>query len=199
MSEPPPPPGPPPPGGPPRRSKAPLVIALVVVAVVVVVGAVLLAQGGDERSDEEQAYVDALAEWSEAQQAERLGFDEEESRCFAEAIVDAVGVGALQEAATPEEIRASPEDDPLDAVEVDRSQAEAIYDDTDGCIEYREVFLNAARRQGELSDAQLECLDEALTDDLVRNYLVATFDEEEEALQDAEQAFDEAAASCENA
>lgn len=189
-----------PPGGAPRRSKAPLVIALVVVAVIVVgAGAVLLARGGDGRSEEEQAYVDALADWTESQQAEDLDFDGEESRCFAEAIVDAVGVGALQDVATPEEIRANTEDDPLDAVEVDRSQAEAIYDDTDGCIEYREVFLNAARRQGELSDAQLECLDEALTDELVRNYLVATFDEEEEALQDAEQALDEAAAPCEDA
>lgn len=178
-----------------------MVVALVVVAVVVVGGgAVLLTRGGDERSEEEQAYVDALAAYSDSQDAEGVTFDAEESRCFAEALVDAVGVDRLRELATPEEIRPAGDEDegPLDDLEVDRSQAEAIYDDSDGCVDYRRMFLDIPRESG-ASDAQLDCLDSDVTDDEVRSYLVATFDEDLEAIEEHEAAFEATVAACEDA
>jgi hypothetical protein len=170
------------------------VLALVVVGG----GAALLLLGGDERSEDEQAYVDAIAAYTESQQSEELSFDAEQSRCFAEAIVDAVGVDSLRDVATPEEIRTSEEEDPLDAMEVSRGQAEAVYDDANGCVDFRQVFLDSARQNG-VTDSQLECLEGALSEDLVREYLVATFDEDEQDLEAADQALGEAAAPCEDA
>lgn len=174
-------------------------IVLAVLAVVVVGGGiVVVTQGGDGRTDEEQAYVDALAGYTEAQQAEDLDFGAEESLCFATAIVDTVGVDRLQEVATPEEFETGGEDPPLDAVQIDRRQAEAIYDDSSGCIDYRQILLNNASLEP-LPEAQIECLDRILTEDLARNFHVAQLAGDFEAMEEAQQALSEAAAPCENA
>jgi hypothetical protein len=175
-----------------------MIVFVVIVVVVVGGGIVVLTRGGDERTEEEQAYIDAVAAVTEAQQAEDLDFSAEESRCFAEAIVDAVGVDRLQEVATPEEIRTGGEGGPLDAIDLDRRQAEAIYDDSSGCIDYRQILLNNARQEA-LPDAQIECLDRILTEDLARNFLVAQLVGDAEAMEEPGQALADAAAPCENA
>jgi len=173
-------------------------IVLAVLAVVVVGGGivVLTQGGGDGRTEEEQAYVDALAGYTEAQQAEDLDFGAEESRCFAAAIVDAVGVDRLQEVATPEEFETGGEEPPLDAVQIDRRQAEAIYDDSSGCIDYRQILLNNASLEP-LPEAQIECLDRILTEDLARNFHVAQLAGDFEAMEEARQALADASAPCE--
>lgn len=181
-------------GRPPRRSTIPLMIVLAVLAAVVVGGGIVaLTRDGDKRTEEEQAYIDALADFTEAQQADDLDFSAEESRCFAEAIVDAVGVDGLQAVASPAEIRTGSE-----AIQVDRRQAEAIYDDSSDCIDYRQILLNNARQEA-MPAAQIECLDRILTEDLARNFLVAQLAGDAEAMEEPGRALAEAAAPCDNA
>lgn len=205
---PPQPPGAPPPGwgpggpagGPPRRPKTRLIVALAVIAVLVVgVGVVLLARGGDGRSEEEQAYVDAVAD-SGAEESEELGFSAEETRCYAGAIVDAIGVDRLREHATPEEIRERGGEGSFDALELDRGQAETLYDSASDCIDFRRVLVDSARAEG-MSEAQADCFEEALTEDLVRDFMLATFAEgaESDEATEAVERIEEAAAPCENA
>jgi hypothetical protein len=165
---------------------------------VVGVGVVLLARGGDGRSEEEQAYVDAVAD-SGAEESEELGFSAEETRCYAGAIVDAVGVDRLREHATPEEIRERGGEGSFDAFELDRGQAETLYDSASDCIDFRQLLVDLSRAEG-LSGAQADCFEEALTEDLVGDFMLAVFaegDESDEAAA-AVRAIEEAAAPCEN-
>lgn len=205
---PPPPPGAPPPGwgpdgpagGRPRRPRTRLIVALAVIAVLVVgVGVVALARGGDGRSEEEQAYVDAVAD-SGAEESEELDFSAEETRCYAGAIVDAVGVDRLREHATPEEIRERGGEGSFDAFELDRGQAETLYDRASDCIDFRQVLVNALGAEG-LSGAQADCFEEALTEDLARDVMLAVFAEgaESDEATEAVERVEEAAAPCENA
>ncbi|HEY8525726.1 MAG TPA: hypothetical protein VIL48_12210 [Acidimicrobiales bacterium] len=194
----------PPSGGPPRKNKTvPLIIGLVVL-VVIVVGAVVLLTGGDDgRSEEEQAYVDAITDYILASQDESEGFtfEPEQAECFAGAAVDAIGMETLQEVATPEEIRASAGEaaEPLDPIDLNREQAEQVYDNTNGCVGYRELVVQSARTRGNLSDSQVACLEDVLTEDLVRDFMVANMLEDDEATNQAGEAMSAAAAPCEDA
>lgn len=66
--------------------------------------------GGDE---ERRAYVDAIA-LSAGQDDSTLPLDDDSATCFGEAYVDVLGVDALREKVTPEEIRAEPDKDHSD-------------------------------------------------------------------------------------
>jgi hypothetical protein len=173
---------------------------LAVIAVLVVgVGVVLLARGGDGRSEEEEAYLDAIVD-AGAQESQELDFSAEESRCYAGAFVDGVGLDELREHATPEEIRAGGGEGSLGAVEIDRGEAETLYDSASDCIDFRQLLVDLARAEG-LSDAQADCFGEALTEDLIRDFMLATFAEghESDEATEATRAIEEATVPCENA
>jgi hypothetical protein len=192
--------GVPPYGGPPRRNNTALIVIVAVIAVVLVGGGVfLLTQGGDERSEEEQAYVDAITDGVLASQEESdAGFEltEDQARCYSEGIVDTVGIERLRDAATPEEIRNADEEDPLESVDLDLQQAGDFYGRTDGCIDWRNVFMQSIEAGGGLSDEQIDCVGRTLPDDVLRDLLVAQFAEDEDAEEEAGDAADEATESC---
>lgn len=213
MSQPPPqhPPGTPPAGGmppegwgptgpagrPPRRRDTPLVVALIVSAVALVGGGILLVTlgGGDDGpSDDEQAYIDALAEMDTAGQQSST---DEQSRCMAEVVVDVIGVDRLREAATPEEIRENASGEGISAlgIRLDEDQATAVYDRGSECIDYRQLVLDSLRQRN-YTDQQVECVDQYLTEDLLRDSVVAGIMEDAQAAQEASAAIDEATAPC---
>lgn len=185
-----------PPAGPPGRSKAPLIIVLAVVAVVLVGGGVYLLTQGEERSEEEEQYIDAItasAEANEDQDSEEA-LSEEENRCLAIAAVDTVGLERIREVGTPEEIR-NTDGDPLESIELNLEQAGAFYDEADGCVDFRQVLLNDLESSG-LTSEQIECVDQNLGDDLLRDLLVAQFADDTDASSEAGQAVEEATSSC---
>lgn len=183
-------------GGPPRRSKAPLVIVLVVIAALAVGGGVFLLTQGEDRSDEEQAYIDALTVAAEANEDEEFPLSEEENRCLAAAAVDTVGVDRLRDIGSPDEIREDAGDgDPLEDVDLDLDQAGTYFDNASDCIDFREVFVEGLER-GQLTEDQIDCVNENISDDVLRQLLVAEFAEDEDAAAEADEAANEATEEC---
>jgi hypothetical protein len=161
------------------------------------VGAVLLLQEDDERDSETaegQEYVDALVESAEV---EDNPFTGDQLRCVSAALVDAVGIEGLQDAASPDEIRENPEGRLSDfGISFDEEQANQIFDQSTDCgVDFREV-LRASMSDSGLSDEDIACVDEAISEDALRQFMVAAFTEDADALSEAESQFEEAAESC---
>lgn len=149
--------------------------ALGVVLVLVVVGAV----GGGiflTRSDAEdardadprrQAYVDALA--ASATPGDFPGANEITFHCIAGGIVDVIGVDRLTAAATPDDIRNSPDYwDLLPALT--EAEASGIVDGLYACWDVRTGMQEAAAEGGD--DATAACLMSRLSDDQLKSLLV---------------------------
>lgn len=145
--------------------------------------------GGDDASgsgddDLRGRYVDAIAGAEEKQSGPVSG---EEARCFAEATVDAIGVADLSEALTPEEIEEAGVFDPASAgVEVTDEEASTFYDGLSGCIDVRQMFLDSIAATGEMGPDQLDCIDRAVDDDLLQEFIVSTLMAGDEGAVDAE-------------
>lgn len=185
-------------GGPPRRSNAPLIVVLVVVAVALVgAGALLVTQsGGDDEgsSDEEQAYIDAFVEMDAPSQS---NYSQEQTRCLAEIVVDTVGVDRLQEAGTPDEIRENAGGGGISdlGIRLDEDQAGAVYERAGDCIDFRALVMDTLRQRG-YTEAQIDCVDQYLPDDLLRDSVIAGIMEDEQAELEASRAIDEVTAPC---
>jgi hypothetical protein len=148
---------------------------------------ILAACGGDDddsgNGGDRQEYVDALI--AAANQEDDAALSAEEDACFAEAIVDAVGVDNLAAAVTPDEIRDRATTAVGDlGVEIDQAAGEAFYAGVSACVDLRALVIQAVVGTDEISDAATQCFDERLTDDLVREFMVSGFSQGDEALQE---------------
>lgn len=188
--QPPQPPGPPgPPGGqwgqPAPKGTNPLIFVIIgVVAVVVVgIGAVVLLSGGDDQRDE---YVDALtAGYTAGLESEEdplfSDLTEDNMRCMAGVMVDAIGVDQLSEEYTPDELREEYETNPdfeLDVTGDDptREQAEQFVDGTDRCWSFfdklRGQVQDTLSSNPNATPEVMSCVDQALDDEFLRGALV---------------------------
>lgn len=115
-------------------------------------------------------YVEALA----ASNEEGGDLSDEDARCIAEAAVDAIGVDNLRDAVTPEEIRDDPGFNPADAgIDLGEAEAGQFYDGVSACIDVRQLFLDSLREDQQLPPDVVDCIDEAVDDELLRDILVA--------------------------
>ena len=147
-----------------RRTTAGLVAAALVV-----LGACGGDDGGDAGRDD---YVDALV----ATMDPESDFPPEEDRpCVAGAMVDAVGVESLSEAVSPDEIAEAGTDfDPQEAgFDIGEAEAQAYYDGLGECMDVRARFVESLSEDMGMSGEDVECLDQALSDEMVRDLFVA--------------------------
>jgi len=117
-----------------------------------------------------QAYIDAIVD--SAGTDESTGFDTEAVECLATAFVDAAGTDALSAAATPEELAetdASPAELGIDFPE---GAGEVFYDHLSSCVDVRTLLVESLAGPDE---AVQDCMDEALDDEMVRDYFVGVF------------------------
>lgn len=161
------------------------------------VAAILLLQEDDERDSETaegEDYVDAIVEGAEV---EDNPFTRDELRCLSAALVDAVGIEALQDAVSPDEIRQNPDRSMTEhGISLDEEQANQIIDQSTECgLDFREL-MRAFMSESGLSDADIACVDEAISDEAVRQLMVGAFTEDEDTLSEAERQFEEAGESC---
>lgn len=161
------------------------------------VAAILLLQEDNQRDSETaegQDYVDALVATAEV---EPNPLTDDQLRCLSAALVDALGIEALQDAASPDEIREDPESGLRDfGISIDEEQANQIIDQSTDCgVDFREVVLASLAESG-LSDEDIACVEEAISEEAVRRLIVAGFTEDEDALSEAESQLEEAAESC---
>jgi hypothetical protein len=137
--------------------------------------------GGSESSSEEgQEYVDAIVASNDDSE-----LTDEENECFARAFVDAVGVDELQGAVTPDEIREDPESSPDEfGITLDDDQADALWEDVNECMDVRAAFVEGLTEGEDMSEETVDCLEDAIDDDLLKRVLVTSLMEGEDALQE---------------
>jgi hypothetical protein len=146
-------------------------------AVAVAVGLVLVlaACGGDDESgggDLREQYVDAIAL---AEEDQDTPFSGDDVRCYAEAVVDGIGVDALEAGTTPAEIEQAGAFDPVTAgIELTEEDAEAVVDGVSTCVDLREVFLDQLGAEGSATPEQIACVDEEVDDELLESFYVAS-------------------------
>jgi hypothetical protein len=125
-----------------------------------------------EGSDPElrREYIDAMVAATETDPSS--GADDDDLACLATAFVDAAGTDALGAAISPDEIRRTgPDVDVTElGIEFPDSAGDVFYDEFSSCVDVRALaLLNLSGGDETLVD----CLDDAVDDDLVRDYAVA--------------------------
>jgi hypothetical protein len=127
----------------------------------------------DGGADVREQFVDAVATAEAGQDTPLAGDD---VRCFAEAVVDAIGVDELQAAMTPEEIVQAGSFDPVAAgVEVTEDDAAAVVDAVSECVDLRQLFLDEVAADDALSPEQVACVDESVDDELLEAFIASAF------------------------
>lgn len=145
-------------------------VAGAVLAGIVVVGGCGGSGGGGSRQD----YVDALV--TASSEAENGTLTAEQETCFAEAIVDAVGVERLADGTSPDDIRDEANTNlPELGVGVDEADGAAYYEQVSRCADLRAVLVHSQVGTIEITDAATACLEQNLTDDRIREFFVAGF------------------------
>lgn len=119
---------------------------------------------------DEQAYVDALVTTFDEEDDET--FSPEQIQCLAEEWVGIVGVEAFAAAdVTPEDIRADEGD--FDDLDLDESTAGEMTDALGTCgVDIRELFYEEINGDEDLTAEQAACLDAAVSDEDLRQFLV---------------------------
>jgi hypothetical protein len=136
--------------------------------------------GGGSSSAEGQEYVDAIVASNDDSE-----LTEEENECFARAFVDAVGVEQLQGAVTPDEIREDPESSPGEfGITLDEDQADSFWEDVNECMDVRAAFVAGLTEGEDMSQETVDCLEDAIDDDLLKRVLVTSLMEGEDALEE---------------
>ncbi len=148
----------------------------------------LAACGGDDESggdgDLREQYVDAIVAADEDQDTPLAGDD---LRCYAEAVVDGIGVDALEAGTTPEEIEQSGSFDPVSAgIELTEDDAAAVVDGVSACVDLRQLFLDQLAADGAATPEQVACVDEAVDDELLETYFASSLVSAEDAQAQAD-------------
>lgn len=153
----------------------------------IILGLVAAAFGGCSGGDDNdrQDYVDALVEASN--DAENGTLSDDEETCFAEAIVDAVGVDRLADAVSPDEIRDRATTNLVElGVDVDQADGEDYYQRASQCADLRTLLVTSQLGTEAISDAATQCFDQRLTDELVQEFFVSGFSQTRDQLADSD-------------
>jgi hypothetical protein len=136
-------------------------------------------------ADEEERAKESISTYLVDQQAagQMIRLDEEGADCIADAMVDGIGVEQLQEYGLIDEDGRVVED--AQTTEMNRDDAEvmvdAVFDCTDVMATMEEELATA---MGGQAPEVRECLEDALTEDLVREALVENFSGNEQEAQE---------------
>jgi hypothetical protein len=154
--------------------------------VVLLVAAAACSDGGGDddsassgaSSGDHDAYVDKIAGT-----LDDPALNNDDRRCFATAVVDAIGVDALKAKVQLKDIDAS--FTPADAgIEISDAQGADFYDRFSKCADVRKLILDSLSSGQELPEATQKCLEDNIDDDLVQQILVTSFTKGSDAAND---------------
>ena len=141
---------------------------------VAVLGLAVLAAacgGDDDDANARQDYVDAVVAVSGSDD-----LTEAQSICFAESVVDAIGVEKLDKATSPRGIRNEKTSNMVDlGVDVTTEEAEDFYERINRCVDLRQIIIDSVMHGQDVTDEGKACLDQQLTDDLLKRFMVNGF------------------------
>lgn len=138
----------------------------------------LTACGGGDDSEAKDNIAEALLDGAE----EGSPFDDEAAECFADNVVDEVGVDKLQEYGVLTDELEVEED--IQETEMSEGDAEKAADAFVDCVDVDE-FIGAALGGEDVPEAVADCLEENLSEDTFRDVMKAGFMGDEGAAQEA--------------
>jgi hypothetical protein len=140
----------------------------------VVLGLAVLAAacgGDDDDANARQDYVDAVVSVSGSDDLTQA-----QSTCFAEAVVDAIGVEELDKATSPRGIRDEETSNMVDlGVKVTTEEAKDFYERINRCVDLRQIVIDSVMHGQDVTAEAKACLDEQLTDDLLKRFMINGF------------------------
>lgn len=107
---------------------------------------------------------------------------ESDARCTADGMVDAIGVDQLEEVGPPEDFAAG--DGAVDDLELSEAEATGVYQAIDDCMGAKDFVLSSFA--ADMSDEAVACVDENLSDELVKDFFVSMFQGQEELQANSE-------------
>lgn len=139
--------------------------------------------GGSEDAEAKKAISTYLMD--QQQEQEVLALEQGEADCISEDMVDGIGVEKLKEYGFLNEDGTVNEDDSTDP-EMAQGDAEVMVDAIFDCADVMTTVRDEmTKSMGDVTPEMKECFDEALSDDLVRGMLVASFTgKEDQATQE---------------
>ncbi|HYZ98389.1 MAG TPA: hypothetical protein VE575_06535 [Acidimicrobiales bacterium] len=134
---------------------------------------------GDSSTERGQEYVDAMVAWDD----ENDDLTEDEKECVSRGWVDVIGVDALDAATSPEELAES-EGQSLSEVglSLDEQQRDGFWEALAGCIDVRQLVLDQIGE--DVPEEAVACLDENMSDDFLRQFVLTGMINGEEAIQE---------------
>lgn len=141
------------------------------IGVVAALALSLSACGGDDE-EASKAISDSIVDSN----SETFKVTRDEADCVGDGLVEEVGVEKLTEyKIITEDLKAG---EGLDGVEMSQGDAEATASTMSECADIRELFTSAL---GELPEETKSCIDENLSDEVLNEFLVALFMNDQEA------------------
>ena len=132
----------------------------------------LAACGGSDDEVASKAIADSIMDSNNA----TFEVTQDQADCVGEGMVDDIGTDKLVEyGIITEDIKAS---DGLETVKMSEGDAQAAADTMQDCADIKEIFTGA---MGELPEEAQTCIDEKLTEDVLNEFLVSVFMDDQDA------------------
>ncbi len=139
------------------------------------VGVLALALAACGGSDDEAAASKAIADSIMDSSDSTFKVTQDQADCVGEGMVEDIGTDQLVEyGIITEDIEAS---DGLESVKMSEDDAQSAADVMQDCADIKEIFTGA---MGELPEEAQTCIDEKLTDDVLNEFLVSVFMDDQE-------------------
>lgn len=134
----------------------------------------LAACGGSDDEAASKAIADSIMDSND----ETFKVTQEQADCIGDGMVEDIGTDQLVEyGIITEDNKAS---DGIESVKMSEDDAKAAADTMQDCADIKEIFTGA---MGELPEEAQACIDEKLTDEVVNEFLVSVFMDDQEAGQ----------------
>jgi hypothetical protein len=149
----------------------------------------------------EQEYVDALVKSFQSSDGSELHLTSDQAECVAPKWIRTIGVDRLHDKGVePSDIGDDSSDTDLSDLGLSEAEGNAMYDAFGDCkVDVRALFVTSLSAGEEMSDDTKQCVDDAVTEDLLRELLVTSITKGDAGLSDKSgigKQFNEALAAC---
>jgi hypothetical protein len=143
---------------------------------------------GSATSPDAQAYVDAMIDSFDNADPAELQIDREQAQCLAPRWVEILRPERLAEEGIEPEDFAAEGDVDLSVVGLSEAEGNELYDALGACdIDVRNLFIQSLTAGEDLSEDEVQCVDDAIDDDLLRRIMVTVLVKGDDALNENQQ------------
>lgn len=162
------------------------ILKVALVATLLLVGAACSDDGGDGLgvSDDAKPYVDELSKTLKEEDDDEFQISDDQADCISATWIDILKPERLEEnGVKPADLAEGGSDESISKLGLSKDEGNAMVDAYDDCgINLRETFLESLSGDDSTSDEQAKCLDDAIDEDLLRDFLVQGFTQGSDSL-----------------